>query len=67
VFAWNYLKISEEKKKDIAITFAKSIVQVRKKFEDISSISKIENYLMNFKNLFLKDAYIQQICQNSYN
>ena len=22
---------------------------------------------MNFKNLFLKDAYIQQICQNSYN
>jgi hypothetical protein len=58
VFAWNYLKISEEKKKDIAITFAKSIVQVRKKFEDISSVSKIENYLMNFKNLFLKDAYI---------
>jgi hypothetical protein len=52
------LKISEEKKKDIAITYAKSIVQVRKKFEDISSISKIENYLMNFKNLFQKDAYI---------
>lgn len=26
VFAWNYLKISEEKKKDIAITYAKSIV-----------------------------------------
>jgi hypothetical protein len=66
VFAWFFLKISEEKKKDIAITFAKNIVVIRKKMEDISSISKCENYLMTFKNLFHKDTYIQTICQKAY-
>ena len=59
VFAWQFLKISEEKKKDIAIVFAKNIVVIRRKMEDISSISKCENYLMTFKNLFHKDVFIQ--------
>ena len=62
VFAWSFLKISEEKKKDVAIIFAKNIIPIRKKLDDISSISKIENCLMTFKNLFNKDAYIVQIC-----
>ena len=36
------------------------------KLDDISSISKLENYLMSFKNLFHKDAYIQNLCQKAY-
>ena len=52
-------KLVKKKKKDIAIAYAKSIINVRKKFEDISSISKIENYLINFKTIYSKDAYIQ--------
>ena len=67
VFAWNLLRVCDDKKKDIAILFAKNVVQIRKKLDDISSISKIENYLMSFKNLFHKDAYIQQICQKALN
>mmetsp|Transcript_17082 Transcript_17082/g.26429 ORF Transcript_17082/g.26429 Transcript_17082/m.26429 type:complete len:179 (+) Transcript_17082:1713-2249(+) len=66
VFAWSFLRISEEKKKDIAISFARTIVPIRKKLDDISSISRIENFLMSFKNLFHKDAYIQQVCQKAY-
>jgi len=66
VFAWNFLKIAEEKKKDIVILFAKNVVQVRKKLDDISSISKIENFLMSNKNIFHKDAYIQSLCQKQY-
>lgn len=66
VFAWHFLKIGEEKKKDIAILFAKNVVAVRKKLDDVSSISKMENYLMSNKNIFHKDAYIQALCQKQY-
>ena len=62
VFAWNFLKIIQEKKKDIAITFAKNVVHIRMKLDDISSISKLENYLMSYKNMFHKDAYIMNLC-----
>ena len=55
VFAWSCLKICEEKKKDIAIIFAKNIIPIRRKLDDISSTSKIENTLVNYKNLFHKD------------
>lgn len=58
VFAWSCLKICEEKKKDIAIIFAKNIIPIRRKLDDISSTSKIENTLTNYKNLFHKDQYI---------
>jgi hypothetical protein len=36
------------------------------KLDDISSISKLENYLMSFKNLFHKDVYIQNLCQKAF-
>ena len=63
VFAWHFLKIAEEKKKDIAIVFAKNVVSVRKKLDDISSISKIENFLMSNKNIYHRDAYITALSQ----
>lgn len=66
VFAWHFLKIGEEKKKDIAILFAKNVVAVRKKLDDVSSVSRMENYLMSNKNLFHKDAFIQALCQKQY-
>jgi hypothetical protein len=66
VFAFALLKIIEEKKKDIAIIFLQNIIPIRKKLEDISSTSKIENTLTMFKNLFHKDNYIQSICQKAY-
>jgi hypothetical protein len=62
VFAWNFLKISQEKKKDIAITFAKNVINIRMKLDDISSISKLENMLMSYKNMFHKDTYIMNLC-----
>jgi hypothetical protein len=43
VFAFSLLKLIEEKKKDLAITFAKNIIEIRKKIDDIITISKIEN------------------------
>jgi len=46
VFAFSMLKIIEEKKKDVAIHFSKNIIPIRKKFDDISSTSKIEGVLM---------------------
>ena len=46
VFAFSMLKIIEEKKKDVAIHFSKNIISIRKKFDDISSTSKIEGVLM---------------------
>jgi len=58
VFAFSFLKIIEEKKKDIAITFAKHVVEVRKKIDDIVSTSKIENTLNSMKNVFYKDELI---------
>ena len=62
MFAFSYLKIIEEKKKDLAITFAKHIVEVRKKIDDIVSTSKIENALNSLKNVFHKDELIQNVC-----
>jgi len=58
VFAFSYLKIIEEKQKDIAISFAQNILEVRKKIDDIGSTSKIENMLNSLKNVFHKDDFI---------
>jgi hypothetical protein len=67
VFAFAMLKIIEEKKKDIAIVFMQNIIPIRKKLDDISSTSKIENMLNMFKNLFHKETFIQAICQKANN
>lgn len=58
MFAFSYLKIIEEKQKDIAISFAQNILEVRKKIDDIGSTSKIENMLNSLKNVFHKDDFI---------
>lgn len=58
VFAFSYLKIIDERKKDIAITFAQNIIEIRKKIDDISSTTKVENTLTNLKSVFFKDTYI---------
>jgi disulfide oxidoreductase YuzD len=67
VFAFSYLKIIEERKKDIAISFAQNIVEIRKKIEDIGSTSKIENTLNSLKNVFHKDNFIQAVCLTAFN
>jgi hypothetical protein len=61
------LKIIEERKKDIAITFAQGILEVRKKIDDIHSTSKIENTLNIIKQTFEKDEFIQSLCSQAYN
>jgi len=58
VFAFSYLKIIEERKKDIAICFSQNIVEIRKKIDDIGSTSKIEMTLSSVKNVFHKDNFI---------
>ena len=49
MFAYSYLRIIEERKKDIAIAFATYVIETRKKFDDIGSISKIESALVSLK------------------
>lgn len=67
VFAYSYLKLIDEQRKDIAITFAQNIIEVRKKIDDISSTTKIEDALNNYKSVFFSDNYIQTVCSQAYN
>ena len=67
MFAFSYLKIIEERKKDIAICFAQNIIEIRKKIDDIGSTSKVENTLSSLKNIFHKDNFIQAVCSTAFN
>ena len=66
VFAFALLKLIDERKKDIAITFANHVIEIRKKLDDISSTRKIENTLNTLKSVFYKDNYIKTICTQAY-
>lgn len=67
VFAFSYLKIIAERKKEIAIAFSKNIFETRKKFDDVTSIGKIENTLSSLKQVFHNDAHIQNVCSAAFN
>ena len=55
IFAYEFLNISQETQPNIAISFCKNIEQVRRKIDDISSTSKIENILKSYKVKFERD------------
>ena len=67
VFAFSYLKLVDERKKDIAIAFATYVLEVRKKIDDHTSTSKIESTLTGLKSVFHKDNFIQKVCSEAYN
>lgn len=67
VFAFTFLKLIDERRKDIAITLAMHVVSIRRKLDDVTSTSKIESTLNTLKSVFHKDKYVHGLCSEAYN
>lgn len=67
VFAFTFLKLIDERRKDIAILLAEHIVSIRRKLDDVSSTSKIESTLNTLKSVFFKDRFVLGLCSDAYN